>query len=63
MMIKRTLEEGENRARVRVEFHRRTGVMERTVELIKIGGYLVELEEREKSLDYQEDTRRRDIYG
>lgn len=44
-MIKRTPDEGENRARLRVEFHRRTGVVERVVRLIKLKGYLVEYEE------------------
>jgi archaellum biogenesis ATPase FlaH len=63
IMIRRSPEDGENRARIRVEFHRRTGVIERIVKLIKIGGYLVEVEEQEKSLDYHEDMRRRDIYG
>lgn len=46
LMIKRTPEEGENRAKLRVEFHRRTGVMEKVIKLIKIGGYLQEMEER-----------------
>ena len=44
-MIKRTPEEGENAARVRVEFHRRTGVLERVVKLIKVKGYLAERED------------------
>lgn len=42
-MVKRTPDKGENRARMRVEFHRRTGVMERVVELQKINGYLHEV--------------------
>ena len=63
LMIKRTSNEGENAAKLRVEFHRRTGVIEKVIRLIKIKGYLVEVEEQGKSLDYQEDTRRRDIYG
>lgn len=43
IMIKRTPEEGELTARARIEFHRRTGVMERKVNLIKIDGRLMEL--------------------
>lgn len=42
IMVKRTPEEGENTARARVEFHRRTGVMERVVNLHKMGWYLKE---------------------
>jgi KaiC/GvpD/RAD55 family RecA-like ATPase len=42
LMIKRTQEDGENTARLRMEFHRRTGVLERVVNLIKIDGYLQE---------------------
>lgn len=41
-MIKRTPENGENAARLRVEFHRRTGVLERVINLVKIDGYLRE---------------------
>jgi replicative DNA helicase len=44
IMVKRTPDEGENYARARVEFHRRTGVMEKVVYLQKIGNYLVERE-------------------
>jgi len=43
LMIKRTPEKGENSARLRVEFHRRTGIMERVISLIKVNGYLEEL--------------------
>ncbi|NPU86367.1 MAG: hypothetical protein HPY65_17955 [Syntrophaceae bacterium] len=43
IMVKRTPEKGEARARARVEFHRRTGVMERVIELKKVNGYLVEV--------------------
>lgn len=43
LMIKRTPEEGDNRARVRIEFHRRTGILEKSVELEKFGYYLREL--------------------
>jgi replicative DNA helicase len=42
IMVKRTPEEGESYARARVEFHRRTGVMEKVVFLQKVGSYLVE---------------------
>lgn len=42
IMIRRTPELGDNTATARVEFHRRTGVMERFVNLAKIDGYLVE---------------------
>lgn len=48
LMIKRLKGEGENRARLRVEFHRRTGVIEEPVELIKHKGYLVEYEAGER---------------
>lgn len=41
-MIRRTPEKGENTAELRVEFHRRTGVMERLVPLAKVDGYLRE---------------------
>jgi len=42
IMVKRTPAQGENAALCRVEFHRRTGVMERVVGLQKINGLLVE---------------------
>ena len=42
LMIKRTPKDGINTARLRVEFHRRTGVLERVVNLIKVGGLLQE---------------------
>jgi len=42
IMIKRTPQDGANTARARVEFHRRTGVLERTINLIKIDGLLCE---------------------
>jgi RecA-family ATPase len=41
-MVQRKPQCGENAARLRVEFHRRTGVMERTVDLLKINGLLQE---------------------
>jgi archaellum biogenesis ATPase FlaH len=46
-MIKRTPEKGENTARLRVEFHRRTGVFEKVVNLIKVRGLLQEHEPEE----------------
>ena len=42
LMIKRTPKNGENTARLRVEFHRRTGVFEKVVDLIKVDGCLQE---------------------
>ncbi len=43
IMVKRTPKEGQNTAKARVEFHRRTGIMERVVYLEKKHGYLVEI--------------------
>jgi replicative DNA helicase len=42
IMVKRTPDEGEGYARARIEFHRRTGVMEKVIFLKKLGNYLVE---------------------
>ena len=42
LMIKRTPEDGQDTARLRVEFHRRTGVWERVVNLKKVDGLLQE---------------------
>jgi replicative DNA helicase len=42
LMIMRTPQKGENTARLSVEFHRRTGVLERMIDLVKINGYLRE---------------------
>jgi predicted ATP-dependent serine protease len=42
LMIKRTPAVAENAARLRVEFHRRTGTLERVVELVKVSGLLRE---------------------
>lgn len=50
LMIKRTPDAGENTARLRVEFHRRTGVLEKVIELKKENGYLVELTKREEPI-------------
>ncbi len=44
LMIKRTPDLGENTARLRVEFHRRTGCLEKIVELQKVNGLLQEVE-------------------
>jgi hypothetical protein len=41
-MVKRTPERGDNTARLRVEFHRRTGVLERVIDLVKVDGFLRE---------------------
>ena len=42
LMVKRTPEDGEDTGRLRVEFHRRTGTLERVIDLIKINGFLEE---------------------
>lgn len=42
-MVKRVPEYGENRARLRIEFHRRTGVLEKMIEMEKLGRYLLEI--------------------
>jgi len=54
-MIKRTPKDGETSARLRIEFHRRTGVLEKIVKLIKVGGYLVEHEEIHERNRYGEN--------
>jgi len=41
-MIKRTPKVAENAARLRVEFHRRTGCLERVINLVKVNGLLQE---------------------
>ncbi len=55
-MIKRTPDEGENRARLRVEFHRRTGILESVIDLIKVNGYL-----QERSYQEAKDEARKDL--
>lgn len=56
LMIKRTPGDGENTAKLRVEFHRRTGVIEKVIKLIKLKGYLVEREEEAQDcLPYRDD--------
>ncbi len=48
LMVKRKpTEKDPYAARVRVEFHRRTGVLEKVVSLTKLNGYLVETQEDE----------------
>ena len=47
IMIKRTPKDGQNTAKARVEFHRRTGVMEWVINLEKQHGYLVEVAKRD----------------
>jgi hypothetical protein len=51
IMIKRTPKNGETTAKARVEFHRRTGAIEKEVYLIKVDGLLHEgvWEERTKT--------------
>ena len=48
IMVQRKPDIAENAARARVEFHRRTGVMERFVNLVKVGGMLHESAEGER---------------
>jgi replicative DNA helicase len=51
LMIRRAPEIGENAARFRVEFHRRTGALEKVIDLVKVDGLLQEaakLEEKER---------------
>jgi replicative DNA helicase len=48
LMIKRTPENGENAARLRVEFHRRTGCLEKIVELVKVDGLLQEVTKQDE---------------
>ena len=44
-MIARNLKNPEkNEAWLRLEFHRRTGALNKVIELVKIGGYLKELD-------------------
>jgi len=48
LMIKRTPDVAENAARLRVEFHRRTGVLEKVIELVKVNGLLQERTPKEE---------------
>jgi len=51
LMVKRTPNDGENTARVRVEFHRRTGVLEKVVNLQKQRGLLYEADKTTEAVD------------
>lgn len=53
LMIQRTPDCGEASAQLRIEFHRRTGVFERIVDLVKINGYL-----QERSYQGEEEDKR-----
>jgi len=58
IMIKRREDLGPNRAKARVEFHRRTGVIEKEVHLIKVNKYLFEYaedKEEQERLPYKDD--------
>jgi len=55
IMIKRTPDEGESAARLRVEFHRRTGVMEKVVDLVKVDGLLREAVSTENRQRFRRD--------
>ena len=57
LMIQRTPLYGENTARLSVEFHRRTGVLQKKVNLIKFKGLLIEKSlKRKKSGDLQHEN-------
>jgi hypothetical protein len=58
LMIKRTPNVAENAARLRIEFHRRTGVLEKIVDLIKVDGLLQEISNRE---DERKERVRKDL--
>lgn len=62
IMVKRTPDNGENTARARVEFHRRTGVMQRTIGLMKINGLLKECVIEEKEEDNSSMYKRKAVY-
>jgi len=51
LMIKRTPGDGETAARLRIEFHRRTGIFERVVDLVKVNGSLQERSYQESEYD------------
>jgi archaellum biogenesis ATPase FlaH len=55
LMIKRKPELGDGRAKLSVQFHRRTGALEKEVNLIKHDGYLVEHEDDKQYEAYQND--------
>jgi replicative DNA helicase len=48
LMVKRTPEDGENTAKLSIEFHRRTGILEKMVDLVKVDGFLQEVTQREE---------------
>jgi replicative DNA helicase len=52
IMIRRTPKEGKNAARASVEFHRRTGVLEKMIKLQKVGPGLFEVADRESPEPY-----------
>ncbi len=54
-MVRRTPDAGENAAEMRVEFHRRTGVMERVIPLLKVDGYLKERTKAQPPQRYRAD--------
>lgn len=65
-MVQRKPDFGDNAARVRVEFHRRTGVMEKTVDLVKEGGLLYEADKPFEVAEVYDSPRpesRRNSYG
>jgi len=49
LMIKRTPDKGENTARLRVEFHRRTGILEKVIDLVKVNRLLQEVTRKEET--------------
>jgi replicative DNA helicase len=51
-MVQRTPDVSDTAAKMRVEFHRRTGVMEKVVQLQKTNGYLVERTDQEKTKSF-----------
>jgi hypothetical protein len=59
-MIKRTPAEGDDSARLRIEFHRRTGCLEKIVNLIKVNGLLKErlYDERDDEQGYKKHNSR-----
>jgi hypothetical protein len=50
LMIKRRPEVAENAARLSIEFHRRTGVLEKMVDLLKIDGLLQEVTRKKEPM-------------
>lgn len=57
MMIKRNTENPEsNKARIMVEFHRRTGALHTFIDLVKVGGYLREESWEEKFVEQESNA-------